>query len=109
MPAKLALAEPGAGIHGQCFDWIPASAGMTDFSVSDGKLARYPSSHLLHSYSPRTTLRLNFTSYRRLSLSRSGASKAVSDFRLAGGEMSAASRLGWPVGTSDIGLAIAPH
>ena len=39
-----------AGIHSlikanaveRAFDWIPASAGMTDFSASDGKLAHYP-------------------------------------------------------------------
>jgi hypothetical protein len=29
------------------FGWIPASAGMTDFSASDGKLAHYRSPSLV--------------------------------------------------------------
>ena len=38
MPASLSSPKRGAGIQGQCFDWIPAFAGM---GASDGKLAHY--------------------------------------------------------------------
>ena len=40
-PRSSSSRKRGAGIQGQCVDWIPASAGMADFSASDGKLAQY--------------------------------------------------------------------
>ena len=50
-PRSLSSRKQGAGIHTasameKVFDWIPASAGMTDFSASDGKLAHYRSPRL---------------------------------------------------------------